>query len=279
MQYSSDTSLEVDRILKAGNMTIASELSKIFLVTGASRGLGLEFVRQLAAVERNFIFAAVRNPDSAFNLKAIQEKSNGRVELVTMDVSDTKSIVTAGKVVKAKTKKLDVLINNAGIATTIPNSTGLQDSTPTTTPKNMLEVFKTNVISVQVVTQTFLPLLRAAEQERKDGKLDKKSPDVPKVINITSDLASIEKNWGTYTAYRVSKTALNMLTVNWAIDYPDIAFIPQAPGWVDTELGRGGGKPPLTPEQSIRGMLELINKTTLESSGKFINWDGSPLLW
>jgi len=234
------------------------------------------------------VFAAARNPDSATDLKAIQAKSKGRVELVALDVADLKSIAAAGEIVKAKTRKLDVLINNAGINTTetIPESDSESgqinmklDPAPTTTAKNILEVFQTNTLGAHVVIQTFLPLLAAAKKEGKDGKTDSKSTDIPKVINITSGFASIANNKGAYTAYRLSKAALNMLTSCWAIDYSSIAFIAQAPGWVATDMGKSVGKPSLTPEDSIKGMLDVLNKTTLETSGKFFNHEGKPVPW
>jgi len=262
----------------SGKMSTTKEVSKVYLITGASRVIGLEFVRQLSEVEGNLIFATARNPDSATDLKALQAKSHGRIEIVPLDVADQKSIQAAGEAVKAKTKKLDVLINNAGInsaeGTTLDpseKSTTISlkfEPAPKTSAKNLLEVFQTNLIGVHVVTQTFLPLLDAAKKESKDGKVDSKSTDVPKVINITSGFASIGNNKGGFTAYRASKGALNMLTVNWAHDYPGIVFIAQAPGWVDTDMGRGVGKPTLRPEDSIKGMLDIAHKATLETSGK-----------
>jgi len=100
-------------------------------------------------------------------------------------------------------------------------------------------------------------------------------------VNISTSLGSIEKNsGGGVISYRVSKAALNMLTSNWAIDYPGIAFLPIHPGWVDTDMGRAsGGKPPLVPEESIKGILSVVEKATLENSGKFVQWDGKPLPW
>jgi len=148
-------------------MSAVEKALKVYFVSGASRGLGLEFVRQLSAVDSNFIFAGARNPDSAKELKALQSKSHGRVELVTLDVSDLKSIEAAGAVVQEKTKRLDVLINNAGA---YRGSIEGKDTAPDSDPQNILEVFQTNVIGVHAVTQTFLPLLDAARKKKRRMK-------------------------------------------------------------------------------------------------------------
>jgi len=249
---------------------------KVYVITGASRGLGLEAVRQLANVEGNLIFAAARNPDSASDLKSIQAKSDGRVELVTLDVNDKKSIDAAAEAVSKKTKHIDVLINNAGVGAG-PNYPDSPE--PVTDAKDLLPIFQTNVVGVQLVTQAFLPLLKAAIKKN-DGK-DK----VPKVVNITSGMGSITQNSGGMLSYRVSKAALDMLTSTWAIEVPEVAFLPISPGWVDTDMGQMGSKiwnikPPLTPEQSIQGVLNVIDKATLEISGKTgLSYDGSTFPW
>jgi len=251
---------------------------KVYVITGASRGLGLEAVRQLADVEGNWIFAAARNPDSASDLKSIQAKSNGRVELVTLDVNDKKSIDAAAGAVSKKTKHVDVLINSAGVASG-PNYPGSPE--PVTDAQDLLPIFQTNVVGVQLITQAFLPLLKAAIKN--DGK--DKQTSVPKVVNITSGMGSIAQNTGGLLSYRVSKAALNMLTSTWAIEVPEIAFLPISPGWVDTDMGQMGSKiwnkkPPLTPEQSIQGVLNVIDKATLEVSGKTgLSYDGSTFPW
>jgi len=259
--------------------TPLSTASKIYLVTGASRGLGLEIVRQLSSTEGNFIFAGVRNPDSSTELKAIQEKSHGRVEVIPLDVSDQKSIESAAESLKKKTKRIDILINNAGIVNG-PIDKEHKAKAHEVDPRDLAYVFQTNVIGVHLVTQAILPLLEAAKKgDVKDGKYDTKSTDVPKVINVSSTMASIANNKGGSTAYRVSKTALNMLTSCWHLDNPGIAHIPIHPGWVETDAGSSFGKPPLSVEQSIKGVLNEVHKATLETSGKFVVYDGTTLPW
>jgi len=145
----------------------------------------------------------------------------------------------------------------------------------------LLPIFQTNVVGVQLVTQAFLPLLKAAIK-----KNDVKDKDnIPKVANITSSMGSIGQNTGGMLSYRVSKAALDMLTSTWAIEVKEIAFLPISPGWVDTDMGQMGSKiwnqkPPLTAEQSLKGVLNVIDKATLEISGKTgLSYDGSTFPW
>jgi len=93
-------------------------------------------------------------------------------------------------------------------------------------------------------------------------------------------MGSVTKNWGGMNAYRASKAALNILTSSAAIENPEIVFSPIHPGWVDTDGGRGGGgTPPLKPLDSVKGILDVVDKLTLENSGKFYQWDGTFLPW
>jgi len=253
---------------------------KVYVITGASRGIGLELVRQLAERKDTLVFAAARNPDKSADLKKLEADSEGRVVLVTLDVDDEKSIAGAVKHVSEKTKKVDVLINNAGI------SAGPEErKTPTepvleVTKKNLLSVFQTNVVGLVLVTQAFFPLVAAAKKETKDMT----TTDVPKVINLSTAMGSITRNNGTMNAYRASKAAVNILTSSAAIENPEIAFIPLHPGWVDTDMGSAAGKvrgvtPPVKVVDSVKGLLSVIDKVNLEASGKFLSFDGTSLPW
>jgi len=258
---------------------------KVYLVTGTSRGIGLELVRQLAERKDVLVFAGARNPEKSEELKKIQAASGERVVLVTLDSDDEKSIAAAAKQVSEKTKKLDVLINNAGIAYGPEKLTSSTEPSLEVKKQNLLAVYQTNVVGLIGVTQAFFPLIKAAKKELKEGeKLDTKTTDVPKVINISTFLASISSLSPSQTplsSYVASKAALNILTSSAAIENPGIAFIPLSPGWVDTDMGSHGGKfsPPLKVADSAKGILSVTDKLTLEGSGKFVSYDGSYLPW
>lgn len=133
-----------------------------YLVTGAGRGLGLEFVRQLSqrpAEQVSIVFATIRGSPSVA-LQKLADNSNGRLVILHMAVSDKSSIATAVEQVKDKLdgQGLDVLINNAGIGPTTPDGIAAME--------NLMEVIQVNVETVQNVTSAFLQLLKKGTQKK-----------------------------------------------------------------------------------------------------------------
>jgi NAD(P)-dependent dehydrogenase (short-subunit alcohol dehydrogenase family) len=133
-----------------------------YLVTGAGRGLGLEFVRQLSqrpAEQVSIVFATIRGSPSVA-LQKLADNSNGRLVILHMAVSDKSSIATAVEQVKDKLdgQGLDVLINNAGIGSTTPDGIAAME--------NLMEVIQVNVETVQNVTSAFLQLLKKGTQKK-----------------------------------------------------------------------------------------------------------------
>lgn len=136
-----------------------------------------------------------------------------------------------------------------------------------------MKVFETNVVGVSDVTQAFLPLLRKRGQDK-----------IKKILNMSSILGSIavinDFNFaGSGPAYSVSKAALNMYTKMLAnqVASDRITVYSSHPGWVRTSMG--GEQAPLEPEESIAGMLKVIDNLTLEKSGCFIDYEGKELNW
>jgi len=255
------------------SMTETKKDNVTWVVTGASRGIGFETVRQLNLDETNIIFACARDPDTAKELNALKAK-NERIHVVKLDVADEKSIKAAAAEVAKKVKKVDVLINNAGALT--PGK-----KLKNTTADDILTIYRTNVIGPHLMTQAFLGLLQAGIREDADKKKD---TNIPKVINISSSMVSLE-TMTNYPAsffnlpYCSSKTALNMVTLTASKDEPDIAFIPLDPGWVQTDMGKTAGSPPLTAEESVKGILSTIGKITLSETGKFYAYTGKVVPW
>ncbi|KAH6718719.1 short-chain dehydrogenase/reductase SDR [Leptodontidium sp. MPI-SDFR-AT-0119] len=235
-----------------------------YLITGSSRGIGLGYVTLLAhrdASEVSKIFAAARSENVA--LQKIISESASRVEFVRLEVTSEESAKEAAKRVEQSLgdKGLDVLINNAGI----PSYTegGVENMT------DLTDVLNTNVFGVHNVTRAFLPLLRKGE--------------LKKIGNISSTLGSMTLSaMGKFQptpAYKVSKTALNMLTVQWAESLESDSFTVLAicPGWVKTDMGTDAGH--LTPEESATGGLNVLSGSTPADSGKFfvINLPGKEI--
>lgn len=226
-------------------------MSKTFLVTGAGRGIGLEFCRQLLEAGQTVI-GTVRDASKAGNLKAV-----GAVEIVPLDVSDPGSI--AGLAERVGGRGIDVLINNAGVSSTSKNIGHLDAG-------EMAHVFLVNSIAPMLVTQALLPNLRSGAAKT--------------IVHITSQLGSIANNSGGSTyAYRASKAALNQLNRSLATELRVEGFTSVAmhPGWVRTDMG--GPNATLSPQEAVRSMLGAIGRLKADDTGKFLNYDGTPLPW
>jgi NAD(P)-dependent dehydrogenase (short-subunit alcohol dehydrogenase family) len=228
------------------------------LVTGANRGLGLEFVRQYADAGAR-VFAACREPAGAGALREICSGHSG-VDILELDVTDADAIDAAVADVAAEDGgRLDILINNAGVSPRGERFENLESET-------MLDVYAVNTVAPAIVAQRFRPLLARSER--------------PRIANISSTLGSLaKKDYGRLYSYASSKAALNMITRAAACDLADDGIVVAAlhPGWVQTDLG--GPKADLTPAESVAGLIEVIAGLTPAQSGRFLAWDGSEPPW
>jgi NAD(P)-dependent dehydrogenase (short-subunit alcohol dehydrogenase family) len=231
------------------------------LITGANRGIGLGMVRECLRRESYTVYATCRQPDEAADLHDLKSTHGDRLHIVQLDVTDGDSIAGAVETVRQHTDALDVLVNNAGV-----NLPGQQQTFDSMTADKMLSMFRVNVAGPLLVTRAFLDLL--------------KNGDDATVVNVSSQMGSLEwKNSGGYYGYSPSKAALNMVTRLFAADLKPhgITSITTHPGWVQTDMG--GENANLTPEESARGMIDLIENTTPANNGGFYRWDGSEHPW
>jgi len=220
------------------------------LVTGANRGIGLEMARQLEARGMHVIGTA-RNPDSADELKATG------AEVLPLDVTDADSV--AALVAALDGRKIDMLINNAGVGSQRASSLADYDF------DRMALAFDVNSIGPIRVTQALLPNLQAGQQKT--------------VISISSVMGSIERNSGGAYGYRASKAALNMMNKSLALELADEGFtcVVMHPGWVRTRMG--GEQAPVSPEQSVSGLLDVIAGLGTPDNGKFYDFQGEEIPW
>ncbi|GAA5816971.1 hypothetical protein MFLAVUS_010506 [Mucor flavus] len=240
-------------------------MTSTYVITGASRGLGLEFVKQLSS-KGNTVFALARNPEASEGLQKLVD--NKKVFAFKLDALDESSIKNAvEEVTKASPEGIDYLINNAGI------SGGREYGILNSPGEEYTQVFNTNVVAVSNVTHGFLPLLRKRGQEK-----------TKKILNISSILGSValigEVNpGGGGSAYSVSKGALNMLTKLFAnsLAKENIIVYAAHPGWVKTDMG--GESAPVEPKDSIAGMVKVLQGATAEQSGSLIDFEGKQLPW
>jgi NAD(P)-dependent dehydrogenase (short-subunit alcohol dehydrogenase family) len=227
------------------------------LVTGANRGLGLEFARQYAA-DGWQVIAACRAPDAAADLQGLAADSGARIRVLEMNVADTASVRAAAAALKGEA--IDLLLNNAGIGGPPGQQLGNLDYAA------WARVLDTNTLGPMRVVEAFLENIAKGHLKR--------------IVTITSAMGSIADNasGGRY-AYRSSKAAVNMVMKSLAIDLAPrgIACLMVHPGWVRTDMGGPGGK--ITPTESVRALRSLIDAFKPEDSGKFFNYDGKPYPW
>jgi NAD(P)-dependent dehydrogenase (short-subunit alcohol dehydrogenase family) len=223
------------------------------LISGASRGLGLEFVRQYAA-EGWQVHAACRDPASAKALSAL----GGDVNVHRLEVTEKASLDALA--LSVKSLALDVLIANAGVS-------GPRGMTPEMVDReSWIETLAVNTIA---------PLALAGVLRRNLEKGKQK-----KVVALSSKLGSIAANdGGGLYIYRSAKAALNAAWKSLAIDWRDAGMICTVlhPGWVATDMGGPGAD--LQPPESVAGMRQVIAALTAAQSGHFLNYDGSEIPW
>jgi NAD(P)-dependent dehydrogenase (short-subunit alcohol dehydrogenase family) len=228
------------------------------LITGANRGLGLEFARQYLA-DGWQVYAACRDPDSASELRRLADASDAKLQILALDVTDPASVQAAAAELEGQT--IDLLLNNAGIGGPRGQTIGNIDY------EAWAKVLDVNTMGPLRVSEAFVD--HVAQSERK------------LIVTITSGMGSLADNTsgGAY-AYRSSKAAVNMVMRSLAIDLAPrgITCVVINPGWVRTDMG--GPQATLTPAESVTQLRRLIE--TLEpalQSGKFFNYDGREYAW
>jgi len=225
------------------------------LITGANRGIGLEFVRQYAA-EGARVHACCRNPDRADDLRRIAEGRD--VVMHRLDVTEQQAIRDLADAVDDEA--IDVLVNNAGIYGDHAQVFGKIDY------DEWERVLRTNVIGPYRVAEALADRVAASGMR--------------KIANISSGAGSIGDNTsGNSYVYRSSKTALNMVVVNLARDLAEhgITVLALCPGWVQTDMGGKGAA--ITPAESVQGLRRIIADADLTKSGKFFRYNGNALAW
>jgi NAD(P)-dependent dehydrogenase (short-subunit alcohol dehydrogenase family) len=215
------------------------------LITGANRGLGLEFARQYKEAGWDVVATARQ---SSPELDALG------VRVETLEMQELDAVERFGD----RLDRLDLLIANAG-------TYGPREVTTAEDAREWAETFVTNTIAPFLLAQSVLPLVEA-----NSGKL----------IAVSTKMGSIEDNTsGGFIAYRSSKAALNAAWRSLAIEARNRGVVAAVlhPGWVQTRMG--GASAPLAPDQSIAGMRKVINGLGLEQSGGFFSYDGTTVPW
>jgi NAD(P)-dependent dehydrogenase (short-subunit alcohol dehydrogenase family) len=233
------------------------------LVTGANRGLGLEFVRQLLA-GGGHVVAACRHPGKATALNTLAGEHPGRLHVLPLDVASEKSRAQLARELPlvlgdddGQSGRLDLLINNAGVLHSGERWGHVQET----------------ILEDSVRTNTFGPLLLAQA-------LAPQLADGATVANVSSMMASLStRTEFRAPSYCISKAAQNMATVLLAkaLAARDIKVVALSPGWVQTDMGGAGAE--ISAAQSAAGLLQVIAALTPAQSGAFLDWQGRELSW
>jgi NAD(P)-dependent dehydrogenase (short-subunit alcohol dehydrogenase family) len=222
--------------------------SGAILIAGASRGLGLELVRQLSASGHHVIAASRTVPG---------ERIAG-VEHVSLDLASEESIAALSRELDGRA--IDILVNNGAIA-------GDEGGLETLRSEDFMAVMRTNVLGPLLMAKCFMPhLMRGGRRV---------------IANISSRVGSVSEgiiDEGNY-AYCISKAALNMASAKLAFHYGSqgVCVLSLHPGWVQTDMG--GAEATLDVSESASGLIRLITTANLSDSGSFRTYDGRVIGW
>ncbi len=230
---------------------------KTVVITGCSRGIGLEFVRQLLA-RGDRVFAGARRPEACPDLMQLAQAHGDRLTVLPLDVTSLAHRMNLASTVGDR--PVDLLINNAGVYGPVPDRLGDTDENA------WLETFRVNVIAPRQVVEALLPQLRRAAS--------------PCIALLSSKMGSMGDNGsgGAYI-YRSSKAALNAVGVSLARDLRSegILTLILHPGWVLTDMG--GPNAEITVTESVSSMLKTLDGASSGDNGRFIDVDGSTIPW
>lgn len=220
------------------------------LVTGANRGIGLEYARQYAA-DGWHVIATYRDPATAEELRGLG------VETHRLDVGDFAAIAKLGT--RLGDRPIDVLINNAGLY-------GGEQTFGSVDTEDWMRTLRVNVMGPLKMAEALCGNLAAGR-----GKT---------IATMSSKMGSMADNGsGGVYIYRSSKAALNAVVKSLSIDLKPMGIIAFAlhPGWVKTRMG--GPSSILAPAQSVGALRRLIDNATPAMSGRFYNYDGQEIPW
>ena len=235
-------------------------MTKIALITGGNRGLGLETARQLARDHEFSVYLGCRDAARGEEAAALLQTEGLDAHCLVLDVTDEASLVAAA----SQLDSLDVLVNNAGVMLEHDARVGGVDVT------TWRQTFDVNLFGAVAATNAFLPLLEQSE--------------APRIVNLSAILGSLSeiskpqmKTW-IRASYSASKAALNAFTIALAQEKAGTGFKINAahPGWAKTELG--GPKAPMTAAQGVKTVVQLATLPADGPSGGFFHV-GKPMSW
>lgn len=232
--------------------------ARTVVVTGANRGLGLEFVRQLLA-RGDRVVAGCRQPGHADALTQLAAAFPGHLHVAPLDVADEHARQAFAAEVAALHPAIDLLVNNAGV---LPSG----ERFGALAPRVLEHTLQVNTIAPLLLAQALAPQLARGRR--------------PRVLNLSSRLGSMALTGAFQTpSYNISKAGLNMATVLMAraLNPMGIGVLAASPGWVRTDMG--GDKAPVTASESVHDLLEMLDRRGDLGAGEFVDRHGAVLPW
>ena len=226
------------------------------VITGANRGLGLGFVKNYLGKNVDVV-STTRDLKSSKELLALKERFPNNLEIFELDLLKEEAGHTLANFLAGR--PIDILINNAGVGST-------KQYFEAVSPKPWLEVLKVNLIAPLMITQSIINNVKKGSDK--------------KIYFLSSQLGSIGDNArGGMYIYRSSKTGLNQVVKSLSVDLKPqgITVVALHPGWVKTDMG--GPNAPVSIDESIEGMTQVIHTTDIRDTGRFLNYDGKELPW
>jgi len=272
-----------------------SDPDAVFVINGASRGIGLQFLRKLLKDAEGRIVACCRSPDDASMLQdlllSLDKKSRDRVELIKLDMENQDSVEHAALEIKSRYNRVDLLLNVAGILGDGKSTPGPERSVAKIEREWMEKTFQVNVIGPVMLSKELAPLMT---QKRRVGNNKKNSNSeevtekiraVSVVANLSARVGSISDNGlGGWYSYRMSKAALNQATRTLAneLKRQSVWCIALHPGTTDTDLSkpfqRNVQKERLFPvEFTVDSLMNVIDSMEEDNSGGLYDWAGKAI--
>jgi NAD(P)-dependent dehydrogenase (short-subunit alcohol dehydrogenase family) len=246
------------------------------LVQGASRGIGLEFVRQCLAEPRvGHVLATCRSPANATGLATLAAAAASRLTVLALDVTDEDSIAPAAAAAAHTVPRLHLVVNCAGVLHDATSGMRPEKRLADVRPESLARAFTVNAIGPLLVARHFELLLAHADRAV--------------FASLSARVGSIEDNrLGGWYAYRASKAAQNMYTrtlaVEWARSRRNVICVALHPGTTDTDLSRPfqGNVPEgklFGVERTVSQLLHVIDRLQPADTGQFLAWDGERIPW
>ncbi|XP_047182903.1 1-hydroxy-2-glutathionyl-2-methyl-3-butene dehydrogenase [Vigna umbellata] len=267
---------------RAFSSSSSSSLGGVSMVQGASRGIGLEFVKQLLENDdKERVIATCRNPSASTGLIHLKDKFADRLRILPLDLTVESSIEASALSIKDTYGRLNLLINASGILS-IPEIIHPETTLNKVEKSSLMLAYEVNAVGPILVIKHMWPLLKVG-----GGNGTGRSTAV--VASLSARVASIGDNrLGGWHSYRSSKAALNQLSKTVSLEFArkkdPITCILLHPGTVDTDLSKPFQRniPPdriFSKEFSVQKLLSIINNVKSHDNSKFFAWDGQEIPW